>query len=66
MKEAKDCWTIVEAILEHCDRLLLYGPPGTGKTWAGTRMGMKPKQRAYSVTLTEETPAQGIRRFSFD
>lgn len=60
MKE-KDCWKIVEAILEHCDRLLLHGPPGTGKTHAATRLGMKPKQRAYSLTLTEETPAAELR-----
>ena len=64
MKDKKNetkCWQIVEAILKHCDRLLLYGPPGTGKTHAASRLGVNAKQRTYSVTLTEETPAAELR-----
>ena len=57
----KNCWQIVEAILKHCNRLLLYGPPGTGKTHAAVRLDMPEGKRVYSITLTEETPAAELR-----
>jgi MoxR-like ATPase len=55
------CWDIVSAVLSHSTRTLLFGPPGTGKTHAACRLGLNDRQRVFSVTLTEETPAAELR-----
>jgi MoxR-like ATPase len=55
------CWDVVAAVLPLTPRALLYGPPGTGKTNAGTRAGLKPEQKIYAVTLTDETPMTELR-----
>jgi len=56
-----DCWRLADAVLGHCDRVLLSGPSGTGKTlWALTQ-GLPPGQEAMYSVLTEDTPAAEIR-----
>ena len=48
-------WSEIESVVESGAHVLLYGPPGTGKTRAAT------SSEAYSLTLTEETPAAELR-----
>jgi len=61
MSELLDCWQRFTLAVPVLDRLLLEGPPGTGKTYQAIREGLKPGQKTYAVTLTQETPAAEIR-----
>lgn len=56
-----DCWEVAEAVIASTPRVLLRGKPGTGKTYHAVTAGLKPGQKVYSVTMTEETPAAEIR-----
>jgi len=59
--ETPECWSLFDAVIEHCDRLLLHGPSGTGKTRQALSTGLRQGQQAAHVILTEETPAAELR-----
>jgi MoxR-like ATPase len=52
-----DCWELVEACVNHADRVLLYGPPGTGKTYTACR----DREDLFSVTITEDMSSAELR-----
>lgn len=55
-----DEWALIESVLPHAPKVLLYGPPGTGKTHIATT-ALRDEQGVFSVTMTEETPAETLR-----
>jgi MoxR-like ATPase len=60
-----DCWTDAERLLplagETGMHITLWGPSGTGKSYMARTHGLRPGQRVYTVTLTDETPAAELR-----
>ena len=54
-------WPEIESALSASPRVLLHGPPGLGKTHAGHKLGLKPNQRVFSITLTEQTSAAELQ-----
>jgi len=61
LRPSHDPWQIAEAILGISRRVLLRGKPGTGKTYAASKLGLRPDQKVYQVTMTPETPMAEIR-----
>jgi len=61
--EQNETWRLVNLALSlpEARTVFLWGPPGTGKTYAAQRVGLAPQQRAWTVTLTEETSAAELR-----
>jgi MoxR-like ATPase len=59
--EFAECWKLYEDVVWFADRILLHGPCGTGKSRQALTCGLRDGQRAYHLTLTEETPAAEIR-----
>ena len=55
-------WKLIERLLECKDIRVFYlwGPPGVGKTWSAFNIGCSDRGY-YSVTLTEDTPANELR-----
>ena len=51
------CWELVEAVVNHADRVLLYGPPGVGKTYTACR----DRADVLNVTITEDTSGAELR-----
>jgi MoxR-like ATPase len=47
--------------LGHSERVLLHGVSGTGKSYAARRTNLKFKEKVYSVSLTDDTPAAELR-----
>jgi MoxR-like ATPase len=60
-QQASQVWLVAEAVLAHAPRVLLWGPAGTGKTMAATRVGLRPGQKVFNVTLTDDLPAAELR-----
>ena len=56
-----DCWEVAEAIMGVSPRVLLRGKPGTGKTYHAVHSALRPDQKVYTITMTEETPAAELR-----
>ena len=52
------CWELFDSVQGQVSRLLLHGKPGTGKSYAAAMAAL---DRAYVVTLTEDTPSAEIR-----
>lgn len=61
MKPSHDPWKVAEAILGISRRVLLRGKPGTGKTYAASKLGLRPGQRVYQITMAPETPMAELR-----
>ncbi len=61
MPLSHDCWEVADAIMSVSRRVLLRGKPGTGKTYHAVHSALKPDQKVYQITMTEETPAAEIR-----
>ena len=55
------CWTLVDAVVGKCDRVLLWGVSGTGKSWAARRNHLVGGKPVFSVSLTDDTPAAELR-----
>ena len=56
-----DCWEVAEAVMGVSPRVLLRGKPGTGKTYHAVHSALRPNQKVYVITMTEETPAAELR-----
>ena len=56
-------WNLYKSLLESpaLRSLYVWGPPGIGKTYGAYHYGLKPEQKLYAVTLTEDTPSAELR-----